>query len=535
MEGFVPASIPFTAEELEAAIKMTPATLATRMSKGRWTPAKHLKYIALRIAIRLREGNARIIISTPPRHGKSELASTWTPIWALDYNPSWNIILTSYGAELSTGFSRKVRDRIIEDQESPSPLLRCKIRSDTRQVDEWRTTEDGGMFAVGIGGAMTGRGGNLLIVDDYLKNNIESESQSTRDTIWDWWGSTALTRVEPNGSVIIIATRWNKDDLTGRIIDSEGDDWEIINMPALEFTAEEAAKIEYYINLTGRTPGQALWPERYDEAALTKRMKALGTYWSSALFQQAPILRSAGMTSLEKLTTIDIYHYKGKCCRAWDLTASGEGNTGDYLVGAKVYTDDQEAMSVITDIIRMQPTPAQMDLALLGTAITDGVGVPIVIEQQPGAAGQVLKDHILVLLKGYTVHFIPPTGSKFVRASPFLSAVENGKVRMLKAFWNKVFKEELSLFDGDKNPHDDQVDAVALGFNFLHKRRFGGATWGRESTAQKLAAPTELSIPQQLAALVASEQPLGTGTDNVVQFPVTTQAATITSPVWGKD
>lgn len=493
-----------SAAELDAAIRLTPATLATKLSRGKWIAAPHLRYIALRIASAVRRGNGRLIISIPPRHGKSQECSIWTPVWALDEWPEMNIMLSSYSSDLSTGFSRVVRDTIIDDSKSEEPFLRCQVRPDTRQVDDWRTTAGGAMYSIGIGGAMTGRGADLMIIDDYLKNNIESESQTVRDNIWDWWLSTAQTRLEPNATVIIIATRWNPDDLTGRILENEPDQWEEILMPAIEFSPEEAARIPGYVNVTGRQPGEALWADRYDVQTLLKRKASLGSYWFNALYQQNPHSRKSGNAKLDKVVATADVPSKLRLARGWDLAATQ--GSGDYTVGGLIGLEPNYGYNYIVDLIRTQASPAQVDDLLRGTAELDGADVPIIIEQEPGASGKAYAEHLITLLKGFTVIFIPPSGSKFVRASPFLAACENGRVLLHKAFWNKDFMTELFAFpDG---PNDDQIDAVALGFNYLHKRRFGGPVWGRESTAS----------------------PQATGTDNVVRF---SPRSRITSPIWG--
>jgi hypothetical protein len=140
--------------------KLTPATFAHKISRGTWIPAPHLQYIAARVARAIAKGNGRIIISAPPRHGKSQLSSIYTPAWVMERYPHFKTILAGYGSELATGFSRQVRD-IFQDKDNEH-LLSTRIRRDSSRVEAFLTENGGGMYAVGLGGAITGRGANVL-------------------------------------------------------------------------------------------------------------------------------------------------------------------------------------------------------------------------------------------------------------------------------------------------------------------------------------------------------------------------------------
>jgi hypothetical protein len=142
----------------------------------------------------------------PPRHGKSELLSVHTPIWYLDHYPQNRIILASYGSELATEFALKVRDT-LQDEDLHS-LLRVRLRHDRQRIDNFKTTKGGGMISIGVGGSATGKGANLFLIDDFIKNAEEALSPGAMKKNWDWFLSTAFTRLEPNASIIVLATRW---------------------------------------------------------------------------------------------------------------------------------------------------------------------------------------------------------------------------------------------------------------------------------------------------------------------------------------
>jgi hypothetical protein len=207
--------------------KLTPATFMQKISRGMWVAAPWLRYVSWQIAQEVARGNARIIVSAPPRHGKTEMISYGTSAWFLENFPGKNVILTGYGAELMEVSGRRVRD-LFRDSEG---LLNTGIT--VERVNAFQTTTDGYMFSVGLGGAITGRGANLLLVDDYIKEIKEALSPSQRDYVWNWWITTARTRLEPDASVIIIATRWHSDDLIGRLLRYFPGRWKNFVFPAL--------------------------------------------------------------------------------------------------------------------------------------------------------------------------------------------------------------------------------------------------------------------------------------------------------------
>lgn len=446
--------------------RLTPATTAVKLSEGWWKATKHLLYISTIIATAISRGDARIIVSMPPRHGKSELLSVWTPIWYLDHNPDDHVILTSYGADLATGFGRRVRDTI----RARDDILNVRIRQDSRRVDSFLTTGRGGMFSVGIGGPVTGRGANLLLVDDYLKNAKDSTSESIRSDIFEWFISTAFTRLEPGGSVIILATRWNIDDLIGRLKKRpETGKWLVIELPAL---AEKNDPL-------GRLPGESLWPERYSLESLQAIKNTLGTYFWQSLYQQRPIPGGTNVASEGWFPVIDILPHRSRLhkLRYWDLASTADG--GDYTSGTEMSEDIETGIFYVEDIRRAQKSPAAVEMLVQNTAEHDGRDVKVIIEQEPGASGKSLVDHFVRnVLKEFTVDGRRASGDKFVRAQPFLAAAEAGKVRLLRGSWNQGFIDEILVFPEGEN--DDQVDSTCGAFNELIAKRPKAGTWGRE-------------------------------------------------------
>lgn len=213
----------------------------------------------------------RLMVTMPPRHGKSELNTKRFPAWALGRNPKLQVITASYNSDLSRDFGRSVRN--IVNSQRYAALFDTRLAVDSKAADRWNTNEDGAYVAAGVGTAITGRGADLLLIDDPLKDREEAESELQRQKVFDWYTSTAYTRLMPGGAVILTQTRWHEDDLAGRLLEQMnegGDQWHCLDLPAIS------------------DEGEALWPERYPLKALERIQTAIGPRDWSALYQQRP-------------------------------------------------------------------------------------------------------------------------------------------------------------------------------------------------------------------------------------------------------
>jgi len=469
--------------------KLTPATLAMYLDPS-WIPTNYLMYTSARIATKLSEGNARLILSVPPRHGKSRLSSIGTSVWALDRWPQYNVAITSYGADLSEDFSAKVRDQIMQNPDK----LAVRIRKDASRIDRWKTTKGGGMIAIGVGGPFTGRGANIIFVDDFIKDYKEAMSKTTREAIWNWFTSVVFTRLEPGGSIIIVATRWEEDDLIGRLLRTQGENWEYIRFPAL---AEPG-------DILGRAPGEALFPERYSADWLLGQKTLLGTKQFDALYQQDPRSASSKLTDKKWLRkTPTLPHYSRlRWVRVWDLAATADG--GDYTCGTLCAVDDTYKVLYIAHIARDQMSPQKVEELVKKVAEADGPGVGVYIEQEPGASGVALIDHFRrnVIPKGYVVHAVPSTKKKVVRAQPMIAGAESGRVYLVEGDWNKVFEDEFDKFPTGDN--DDQIDGAAIAWQELIGAETLPPSWGvevQEALHKELGSKHTLSVAQIEAAI----------------------------------
>lgn len=227
----------------------------------------------------------RLIITFPPRHGKSELTSRRFPAWLVGKDPYRSVMLGAYNQEFANDFGSDVRE-IIESAEFQLIFPDCKLKKGSKATDRLGTTDGGKLNFVGRGGSATGRGADYLIIDDPFKDSAEARSQTIRDEVWDWFNKTLSTRLmSDTGAIIIIQTRWHEDDLVGRLTDptnphynaSEAAQWKIIDIKAL---AEEG-------DILGRQPGEALWPGRFGVKWLEQK-RTSDPVGFSALYQQEP-------------------------------------------------------------------------------------------------------------------------------------------------------------------------------------------------------------------------------------------------------
>lgn len=477
-------------KRLQAALRegyrLTPATLAVKITDGAWIAAKHLLYISTIVATEVARGGARIILTMPFRHGKSEFLSINTPIWFLEKWPEKYVMNITYGLELATDFSLRVRETFLNPD--LHHILRTRLNKNKLRVDRFLTEKGGGLTAAGIGGPIVGRGADLMLIDDYVKNAEEAMSRDRHKKTFEWFKSTAYTRLEPNASLVVLATRWDHNDLIAMLQNELAhENWTTINLPAIAEVNDPL----------GREIGEALWPERYDLKALMRIKATLGPYWWAAECQQQPLMSMSGANLGNKLKIIPESEMETeedlKTIRVWDLAATKGG--GDYTAGVKISRSKVTRKIYIRHMVREQENPAKVKALVLAAAEADGHGVKIWMEQEPGSSGvNVITDYTKELA-AYAFQGEKATGPIEVRASPLVANIEIGNVYAVEADWNQELKDELDGFpDGD---NDDQITAIALGYNKLVLGVGGSVTWGRDEVLPDNVVPIRGSATQK--------------------------------------
>jgi predicted phage terminase large subunit-like protein len=474
-------------EQLQALAKLSPSGLAyvtnlrPSLQDGtpqgsRWTHAKHVDYldrhlVALATGELRKMGYVGLIIEEPPRHGKSELASHYFPAWYLGHWPDNRVLLTSYEATFAAEWGGKVRDTLTEFGREifgvqPSPRSRARDRWD---IDQHR----GGMRTAGVGGPLTGRGGNLNIIDDPIKNEEEASSETIRHKHKNWYSTTFRTRWEPDAIGLMIATRWHEDDLLGYVLDMMENDpladkWLRIRLPML---AEPNDPL-------GREVGEALWPERYG-VEYADRMRALNASHFEAMYQQNPIPPEGGLFKRAWFSIVqpsDLPKLK-LTVRRWDLAATEEkeARDPDYTAGIKI-AKGVDGDFYVLDVKRGQWGPGAVERVVRATAIEDSARTRIRMAQDPGQAGKAQVRHYAskVIPPGYAFRGRRETGSKNRRAEIAAGYCERHQVKLLRGPWNEQFLTELTSFPFAR--HDDVVDAFSGGMDDL-TRGSGLTSW----------------------------------------------------------
>lgn len=251
---------------------------------------RHMQLISARIDQAIARGNARLAMFLPPGSAKSTYCSHHLPALHCSRLDDQRIIHVTHTQDFAEDWGRKVRNT-IEREDHQRLFPNVKIAADSRAAGKWATTNGGEYYATGVGGTVTGKRADLIIIDDPLRGIEDAESKNVRDKLWDFYGSDLYTRPKPGCSIILIQTRWHMDDLAGRLLaaqESRGaDKWEVISLPAIAGDKD----------LLGRKPGEALWPEwqSLEDLQRIKAQPAMTSRQWAALYQQTPVAEEGGL------------------------------------------------------------------------------------------------------------------------------------------------------------------------------------------------------------------------------------------------
>jgi len=376
----------------------------------------------------------RLMIFMPPRHGKSELASKRFPAWCLGRNPRRQIIAASYNSDLASDFGRNVRN-IVAAPEFAQVFSGVSLAPDSQAANRMNTNRGGTYVAAGVGTAVTGRGADIALIDDPFKDREEADSERRRELVWDWYRSTLYTRLMPGGAIVLIQTRWHEDDLAGRLLEQEGDQWTVLELPAIN------------------AAGEALWPAWYPVPALERIRDTVGQREWSALYQQQPqpdegtYFQRDWFKEWDKLPPLNLYGTS-------DYAVTDGG--GDYTVH-RIWGVDEDGIIYRVDGWRGQST----------SDVWIDRKIDLIEKHKPlawfGEAG-VIQKAIEPMLRRRMVErkvfcrleWLSSISDKPTRARGFQARAAMGKVR----FEPGADISEYLMFPAGK--HDDDVDTASL-------------------------------------------------------------------------
>lgn len=437
--------MPLSPIDLAENLWMTsPARMAERLVPKQFVRYRHIDYLDRVLRDGVFTKNARVGISMPPRHGKSWLTSIFLPAWFLMLFPEKNVILTSYEAAFAASWGRRVRNFLQEH----AATLGIQISQDSTAADRFHTSRGGGMITAGVGGAITGRGGDLILVDDPIKNWEEAYSETYRAKIIDWWNSTLYTRAEPGASIVVLQTRWHEGDLLGYLLSPANEthqSWQSVSLPAI---AEEGDPL-------GRKVGEALCPERYDAAALQSIRQSVGSRAWASLYQQRPAAAEGNIIKREWMRQwTNIPPRWDELIISVDATFSGKA-TSDFVamgvwgrVGAQKYLLDlvYKQMGITDTIEALVSLSAKWPEARLK-----------LIENK--ANGPAIEDLLKRHMSGIVLW--EPTGDKIARMNAVAPQFEAGNVLFplhVTHPWVQDLMDEIATFPN--SIHDDRSDML---------------------------------------------------------------------------
>lgn len=400
----------------------------------------------------------RLIIECPPRHGKSQLSTINFPAWYIGKHPDREIITASYNADLAQDFGAKTRD-LVNQEEFKAIFPSISLKEDTQSKAKWATNMKGSYTSVGVGGSLTGRGADLLIIDDPIKNREEADSEVIREKIWDWYTSTARTRLEKDAAIVIIMTRWHLDDLVGRLKERAqlgGLPWKVVTFPAIATVQEKHRNI-----------GEALWPEKYDIASLNEIMHDLDARDWLALFQQSPIASESQDFKQEYFKTYEAETIEHRTIDAYigvDLAISKK-TTADNTSITVIGKDRNGPNIYILDRITGKLDPLQTINAIFSLVEQFNpvrVGIETVQYQEAlkfFIEEEQRKRQVYFSITGLT----HKDASKETRIRSLVPMYKAGVIHHRHA--DKDLEHQLLLFPQGK--HDDEIDSLQMAINVL--------------------------------------------------------------------
>lgn len=480
--------------ETPPALYPTPGALASILTPGTvQTPA--LDLIDQMLIDAWNTPDSRLIISMPPQNGKSTRVAEVFPLWILNQAPETRIVTASYSQSLARRNGRAIRRHV----ETHGDILGMGLRRDVAAQNEWQLQgHAGGVYAVGIGGSLTGRPADALIIDDPIKDQKEADSITFRENVWDWWQSVASTRLAPGAPVVIILTRWHEDDLAGRLLAAEdGHLWHVLNIPAQADHNPDTGETD----ILGRHPGEYMQSARGHTTAQWEAIKrSKGSRVWNALFQGRPAPAEGGMFKRADWAWYDrpLWVEESGVCRttgasdelvmSWDMAFKATSSS-DYVCGQVWLRRGADAYLLDQRHGRLTFTETVAAFEAL-TAKWPQCAAKLVEDKANGSA---VIDSLNKRIPGIIP--VTPHESKEARAAAVTPFIEAGNVHLPRpaiAAWVDGLVEEAAAFPNAA--HDDRVDALTQALHRIFLRGGQGSAfltaWKRTAEQQGITVPT---------------------------------------------
>ena len=390
----------------------------------------------------------RLIVSVPPRHSKSETLLHFMGRY-LQRHPEKRVAYCSYAQKFSETQAVKAHRYARAAGVQPNPLMRSR--------KDWQTTSGGGLFATGVGGEFTGRGADLLVIDDPIRDRAQADSPTYRSNVWSWFEDVAETRYEPGASVVVLMTRWHEDDFSGRLIKFRGEEFTVVRIPALADLMDAYGKKPGPDPL-GRALDEPLWPERYGFEALDK-IRREKPFTFASLYQGLPRPREGRLFGEPTFYAELPKEYRVALGGDLAYSAKARADHSAVVVFFVAREGDRDIWYVRT-VERWQEN-INGSLAKLERLQKQYGGAQLSIEGNgpQKAVADLLQD------KGLNVNRVNRVTDKYSEAQAFAEAWNAGRVKVPEsAPWLADFLEEIQNFTGVNDASDDQIDAAVNGY-----------------------------------------------------------------------
>lgn len=408
---------------------------------------------------RVAEGTTKnLMVFMPSGSGKTTYLSKIFPAWLMATQPMVNVIAASHTID----FAEKVSGDVQALLSQYGGQLGAKPETWNRK--DWKADNGSSYRATGVGGSVLGERGDYGFIDDPFGGFEDANSPVIRDKVYNWYRGDFVTRLKPGARTILMHQRVHLDDLAGRLLQEEPDDWEVLFLPAIwEGENWNGEPLEH--DELGRSVGGLLWPEYHTEEFLETVRKRVGPQSWASMYQQRPVPAGGALFHAKKLSSnrlpLDELPSPKKFVRGWDTAATKKG---DWTVGVLMMRGVDDRYYVV-DVVRTRGGPEEVRALIQHTAARDAEAfgrVHISLPKDPGAGGIWMVNDLTKALAGYVVESSPETGDKADRARPFAAQVNGSNVSMVEGPWNYPFLEEMSVFPGGK--YDDQIDASSRAF-----------------------------------------------------------------------